>query len=519
MTDERGDPELGGQPLRDPTRPTMRLDVVAAPVRYPLAPLLGLVVLALVPLALLSWLLVWADQQADAHEQQGTAAEVPTAPPVAAGDADRRLATPVLSYRRIPASVAALGDDRLLAESMDQLYAFMGDGSCAAVSVDGRLVSEHNATTPVIPASNQKLLVGAVALEVLGADHRFVTSVAGPAPVDGVIDGDLYLVGGGDPVLTSDDYPIEDDRYPAFGTTSLDALADAVAATGVTSITGDVVGDGGRYDDEWYIESWGPDVRGVDAGPYDALMVNDARVLGRSGRESDPNSAAAREFVRLLGVRGITVADGWDAGATPPGTPVIATIESAPLESIVAELLVTSDNDTAELLLKELGVAGSGEGTVAGGLNVVDRTLRSWGVPMEGVRLADASGLSTNNRLTCAAIVAVLDRVADTELRAALPVAATNGTLVEEFVGSPVAGRLAAKTGTLGNPPVDVDPPAVKALAGYLDAEGGASVRFALVLNAPNVDDPEIYRTYWAALADRLAAYPAGPGADPVAPR
>ena len=73
-------------------------------------------------------------------------------------------------------------------------------------------------------------------------------------------------------------------------------------------------------------------------------------------------------------------------------------------------MLATSDNDTAEMLLKELGVADAGEGTVAAGLTVLDRTSRNWGVPMDGVRLVDASGLSSDNRLTCAALLAVLQR-------------------------------------------------------------------------------------------------------------
>ena len=63
----------------------------------------------------------------------------------------------------------------------------------------------------MIPASTQKLLVAAVALEVLGPEYRFTTAVASPAPIDGEVTGDVYLIGGGDPLLTSDDYPIADD--------------------------------------------------------------------------------------------------------------------------------------------------------------------------------------------------------------------------------------------------------------------------------------------------------------------
>ena len=62
--------------------------------------------------------------------------------------------------------------------------------------------------------------------------------------------------------------------------TSLDALADALAAAGVTRIDGAVLGDGSRYDDEFFAPSWGQELHGIEAGPYDALMANDARVDG-----------------------------------------------------------------------------------------------------------------------------------------------------------------------------------------------------------------------------------------------
>ena len=74
-------------------------------------------------------------------------------------------------------------------------------------------------------------LVAAVALDVLGEDHRFRTELRGAQPVDGVITGDVYLVGGGDPLLVTADY-VDPLPLPAFNTTSLDVLADALARGG-----------------------------------------------------------------------------------------------------------------------------------------------------------------------------------------------------------------------------------------------------------------------------------------------
>src|SRR6056297_2582758 len=404
----------------------MRVDLVAAPARYPRAPLLMLVVLGLVPVVLLTVLALWSDEQADTYEAARQAADSGSdtgdGPSVATP-----LVTPLVDYRRTPRQIVVVSDANRLADAMAPMLTFVGDESCVAVSVDGRLVTARNAATPVIPASTQKLLVAAVALEVLGPEYRFTTTVSALPVVDGVIDGDLFLVGGGDPLLTADDFPIADDRYPAFATTSLDRLADAVVGSGVTTVRGSVVGDGTRYDDQWVIASWADGVALVDAGPYDALLVNDARILGRSSRQNDPNEAAAREFVRLLQARGVQVNGGWESGVADPAAQPIGSVESAPLSTVVAEMLTTSDNDTAEMLVKELGVADSGQGTLAGGLNVIDRTLRAWGVPMDGVRLVDGSGLSASNRVTCAALLAVLDRSSATALRCAPPRAARPG--------------------------------------------------------------------------------------------
>ena len=146
------------------------------------------------------------------------------------------------------------------------------------------------ADVPLIPASNQKLLVGAVALDVLGPRHRFTTEVRAGAPVSDGVTGDLFLVGGGDPLLTSDAYPVENDLNPVINPTSLDALADAVVAAGVERVEGAVVGDASRYDDEWYVPSWSADIRGIEARAVrrPARQRRPRRPGIRSGRPTRP---------------------------------------------------------------------------------------------------------------------------------------------------------------------------------------------------------------------------------------
>ncbi len=371
----------------------------------------------------------------------------------------------------------------------------------------------------MIPASTNKLLIAGAAIDLLGADHRYTTSVAAPAAVDGVVEGDIYLVGGGDPLLVAGGFPLDDDAADAATTTSLDALADAVVGAGITTIRGAVVGDATRYDDQYVNPTWGTGVAFVDAGPIGGLVVNDGQTVGRSGRQADPGEAAAREFARLLRERGVSVSNGWEAGVVDPAAPVLASIESAPLSSIVADMMTRSDNDTAEMLVKEIGLVGAGVGATPEGLQVVDSTVRSWGVPMENVVLADGSGLSTNNRLTCDTLIGVVDHLADTSVVDGLAVAGRSGTLIDEFLGSPVEGQLVAKTGTLTNPPADADPPEVKALAGSLEAANGDGITFALVLNGQGYVTTDGYVSYWSALAERLAAHPSAPEIGLLGPR
>ncbi len=500
----------------------MRVDLVAGPVRYPRTPLLVLLLVALLPIAGLTTLALWSDTRADEYEAIGEPdATAPTSasPAIEVGPPSPELPTGVLSYRRTPSEILAVANADRLAEQVDPVYGFLDERSCSAVSVGGSAVTGVNQTTPVIPASNQKIITAAVALEVLGPDFRFATTVAGALPIDGTIDGDVYLIGGGDPLLTADDFPVEDDTLPAFNVTSLDELADTMVAAGIERITGSVIGDGSRYDDEFAVDSWADGIAGVDAGPYDALLVNDSRTLGRSSRQADPNEAGARELVRLLGERGVSVGGGWSSGPADPAAPEIGVVRSVPLEAIVAEMLTNSDNNTAEMLLKELGVADSNVGTRSAGLEAVDRTLRSWGVPMGGVEPVDGSGLSADNRLTCAALVAVLQRSVGGPLQDGLAIAGRTGTLAGEFVGTTVEGRLVAKTGTLDNPPTASDPPAVKALAGYLPASSGEVVEFVFILNSPDITTDRKFEPLWIALAERLDSYPAGPDPADLGPR
>jgi D-alanyl-D-alanine carboxypeptidase/D-alanyl-D-alanine-endopeptidase (penicillin-binding protein 4) len=162
--------------------------------------------------------------------------------------------------------------------------------------------------------------------------------------------------------------------------------------------------------------------------------------------------------------------------------------------------MVTSDNNTAELLTKELGMS-AGSGTREAGLQVIRDTLTSWGLPLDGVTLVDGSGLDRGDRLTCRVLLGVMDHAGTAgPLAASLPVANQTGTLAPFFAGNPLAGKLRAKSGTLTGS---------KALTGFVPTDDGHAITFAFVYNGPNAR--ESAASLWDRFARALAAYPFRP--------
>lgn len=430
-------------------------------------------------------------------------ASAATPPPNAAAGAVSPPAVPVLSVRRVPAlaerdlSVATFRSD--LQPFVDEVASI----GCVAVAVDGLTVGGANTDRPYIPASNQKLLTVAVALDVLGADHIFTTEVRGTV-AEGVVNGDVYLIGGGDPVLQTAAYA-GPAGYPTISPTNFDGLAGQLVAAGLTSITGNVVAVDDRYDDERYPPGWSDGIRVEEAGPLGALVVNDGIVGG--GKVADPALAAADELVRQLRAAGVTVG-GSSGGAPPTGElPVLASVQSAPLSAIAADTLTNSDDNAAEMLLKELGTTVALPGTRANGATVVQSTLGGWGIDTTGTVVNDGSGLDRTDLARCDEMLAVLNREAANPVYTdALATLGQTGTLRGVLADHPLAGVLRGKTGSLTG---------VKSLSGYVPLAGGGRISYALLLNADGIGNN--YLPVWDRLADALATYPSGPTAAEIA--
>jgi PBP4 family serine-type D-alanyl-D-alanine carboxypeptidase len=147
------------------------------------------------------------------------------------------------------------------------------------------------------------------------------------------------------------------------------------------------------------------------------------------------------------------VLGGASVGEVPVDAITVATIHSPPISRLVRYMDQQSDNFTAEMLLKQLGLLQAERGTTAAGAQTVMRLLGVDGIPMQGVRFVDGSGLSLLDRITVTALVEILRGLyVDPTLRpfllAALPVAGESGTLSDRMKSAPLRGNVLAKTGT-----------------------------------------------------------------------
>jgi len=375
-----------------------------------------------------------------------------------------RATTPLWSPRRLPGSfVDPLNaeHERAAASSyqgaLDAQVARFGN-ACFVVERGTTVLAAHNADTPLLPASTQKLLTAAAALTTLGADFRFETKVA--AAGEGTSLDRLWFVGAGDPVIRTAEYM--DDGV----STPLESLADAIVAKGVRRI-GTVVGDDSRYDSVRFLPSWSPTYRtDYDVGPIGALEVTESinLVNGKPVVHDDPALFAAAELTRLLRARGVTVGEPT-RGVAPEGSTTVASVTSQPLRTIVRWMLLTSNNTTAEMLTKELGARTRGAGTTASGVAAVQAALRELGVPLDGQTMIDGSGLDRENRLTCRILVAVVDLGARADLKVLRDTLPGGGSATPD-------GKVHAKGGYLTD---------VTGLAGIVDRD--TPLRFAFLAN------------------------------------
>ena len=397
----------------------------------------------------------------------------------------------------------------------------------------GRVLYERNRDLVFIPASNFKLVVSAASLDRLGPDCTFATQVymSGRLDAHGVLDGDLILVGGGDPVLSSDD---------------LRALAAEVIGKGIRRITGQIIADESRFDDVRLGWGWSWDDEPFYYSAQISALSVDRNVVGvyvyPGAKEGDPvriglrppsgyfriestartgapksentiyvdrergknlirisgsmpidfkttkatelitmeNPAlyAATLFKDMLGRSGVRAAGSTVIGKKPDGAELLAEHKSPPLSKILALLNKPSDNLIAEMLLKNLGAEIKGKGTAAAGEEVELDFLKTAGADMSAISINDASGLSRLDYISPGNLVALLKHMwrhkHSRVFLDSLPIAGVDGTLRSRMKGTPAQNNVRAKDGYISR---------VSTLSGYVTTRSGEPLVFSIMMN------------------------------------
>jgi serine-type D-Ala-D-Ala carboxypeptidase/endopeptidase (penicillin-binding protein 4) len=317
-----------------------------------------------------------------------------------------------------------------------------------AVGLDDRIVYTHLGEQPRVLASNEKLLTSMAGLDLLGPSFRYRTAAAAhERSRHGVLHGDLWLVGGGDPTLTP---------------TGLSTLAHRLRASGLRRVTGGVVGDTGAFDRGWWAPGWLPRIS--------REYVTRPTALRLAGGDSSPEPEAAVAFAAALRSAGIDVAGATSVAPEPGELHTLAAIDSAPMAQLLVEQNHESDNLYAELADKALGAAEGREGSTAAGARVIQRWAAADG---SNSTVRDGSGLSDEDRTSANGMVAMLltarHRGWFGALYRSLPTGG-EGTLSSRLDGVPVR----AKTGTLFIRPAST-------LSGYVRTGAGTLVAFSVL--------------------------------------
>ncbi|MGZ5197321.1 MAG: D-alanyl-D-alanine carboxypeptidase/D-alanyl-D-alanine endopeptidase [Kaistella sp.] len=377
-----------------------------------------------------------------------------------------------------------------------------------------KVVSSYNENASLIPASTTKLLTTDTAVSLLGERFRWITQLEYSGQIDenGNLQGNLYIVGSGDPSLGTN---------KAGASSYAGIVSDFIAAIsekGIKKINGDIIiqtgifkanktqklpenivwlENGNHYLPAGSTYSINPENERLIAkpanpfaenknfyyiSPYIKQMVYADKFegAGLTTKVADPpaylaNSLRTSMIKRGLGVTGKVVTK--IADLNPEKRTTITAYQSPTLAEIIYYTNQRSDNALAEATLRMVGFQKKGDQTLESGRSVVVEHLKSSAFETDGLNYMDGSGLSRNNLVTPISQVKFLTNIMDEKYYKmyfdSLPIAGQSGTLKSMFSGEGY-GQIFAKTGTLNK---------VKTLAGYMKTNTGKTLVFSLLIN------------------------------------
>jgi len=377
-----------------------------------------------------------------------------------------------------------------------------------------KVISSYNENTPLVPASTTKLLTTETAMNMLGENYRWMTQLEYSGEIDenGVLNGNLYIVGSGDPSLGTN---------KAGAWSYRDIVADftgGISREGIKKVNGDIIiqtalfkGNISRLPENvvwlesnnYYLPAGttreinpaneklivkksinaASDKKFFYVSPYAHTMVYAEKYEGDgvlTTKLPDAPAYLANTFKASLVKSGIAVTGKVTpkmTDASPETRKMIASYKSPTLADIVYYTNQKSDNSLAEALLKTVGYFKLGDQTTESGRVVVNNHLKDIQFDLEGLNYMDGSGLSRSNKVTPISQVKYLTSLMDEKYYKSyfnsLPIGGQSGTLKSMFLGEG-NGQVFAKTGTLNK---------VKTLAGYLKTNTGRMLVFSLMVN------------------------------------
>lgn len=402
----------------------------------------------------------------------------------------------------------------------------------------GQRLVEVNPDALLVPGSISKLLSVATAVDAVGWDYQFETTLRATGPiVDGTLRGDLIVVGSGDPSMGG------------RAGDNLSVWIDALKAHGVRRIEGRVIGDDDDIEDARPQLAWAWDDLGYTSGAlFGALNLGEnvmvVTVVPSSGEGDATTLSVEPTFTdrplvnrsttgargsRLLlwpeqrpGETALTIAGAIPAGAAPArltiavGNPtawlagvlrrrlaldgievtggafdiddaapkpsretstVLYRYRSHPLSELTRPLLKDSVNLYGESLLR-LNAPADALRTNDAALAGMRARLDAWGIAPDAHQIVDGSGLSRRSVISADAVLGLLRHLYDptgaSPLMSALPIAGVDGSLQNRMKGTPAAGSVRAKTGTMSN---------VRTLAGYVTTRDRETLAFVVMVN------------------------------------
>lgn len=404
----------------------------------------------------------------------------------------------------------------------------------------GETIDSYRPCNLISPASTMKLFTTATVLELLGNDYRIPTYLKYSGQIkDGVLNGNLYIVGHGDPTLGGKDWG---------GDAFLNQWVKIIQQAGIQRIEGAVVGDCSYYDGDavnpgWIYEDIGnyyaPGIFALayldntvniqlKSGPintvahiirtyptiphltfenhirctqidYDGAYVHglpyqncryltgsipsNLGVFGVRGDMPNPPLLLAQHLTARLQNKGVVVRDSATYCTETDGKnkTVLYTHYSKPLAEIVEQTNLHSNNLNAEMLFRNLGEKRDVPCTIKNSSDYIKQFWSNRGVDIFMTRILDGCGLSPQNGVSAENFVQLLQYMSNSKEKAAfirsLPTSGRTGTLKTMFVKTALEGKVHAKSGTIKG---------TRNYAGYIDMPDGDKLVFAVLVSDSN---------------------------------